>query len=329
MSPSSPRALARPAARPLARPLEGQIISIFGGGGFVGSATAEALLLAGARLRIAQRHPTRAHRLRALGNLGQVQLVGADVRNADQVLRAAWGSHTIINLAGSFADMARIMGDGAGHVAAAAAQGGARLIHISAIGADAASASAYGRAKAAGEAAVRAAMPDAIILRPSLIFGAEDALTNRFAALLRVLPAVPIFGPETRVQPVFVGDVATAIAAAASGEHAGDFELGGADILTMHVLWQWIGEEIGHNPPLIDLPNALSALIAKATGWLPSAPITADQWAMLAKDNLAASGAPTLRDLGISPTPIASAAPAWLARYRRQGRFTAIAARGA
>lgn len=325
MSPSAPPAL----ARPLARPLEGQIITIFGGGGFVGRAAAEQLLQAGARLRIAQRHPARAHNLRALGNLGQVQLVGADVRNANQVLRAAWGSDILINLAGSFADMARIMGDGAGHVAAAAAHVGARLIHISAIGADAASASAYGRAKAAGEAAVRAAMPDATILRPSLIFGAEDALTNRFATLLRALPAVPVFGPETRVQPVFVGDVGAAIAAVATGAPAGDFELGGADILTMHALWQWIGEQIGHNPSLIDLPNALSALIAKATGWLPGAPITADQWAMLAKDNLVAPGARTLGDLGISPTPIASAAPTWLARYRRQGRFTAIAAREA
>lgn len=317
MSPSSPR------------PLEGQIITIFGGGGFVGRAAAEALLLAGARVRIAQRHPERAHGVRALGNLGQVQLVGADVRNTDQVLRAAWGSHFIINLAGNFADMARVMGDGASHVAAAAAQIGARLIHISAIGADAQSASAYGRAKAAGEAAVRAAMPRATILRPSLIFGGEDALTNRFAALLRALPAVPIFAPATRVQPVFVGDVAAAITAATLGEHAGDFELGGTDILTMRALWQWIGAQTGHAKPLIDLPDPLSALIAKATGWLPGAPITADQWAMLADDNLVATGAKTLRDLGISPTPIASAAPTWLARYRRQGRFTVMSAREA
>lgn len=310
-----------------AQQLSGQIITLFGGGGFIGRHVAQAVMAAGARIRVVQRHPDRAVGVKALGNLGQVQLVGADITRADHCLRAAAGSDAVVNLVGSFANMAAVQGDGAGHVAAAAAQAGARaLVHLSAIGADAASPSAYGRSKAAGEAAVRAAMPAAAILRPSLVFGAQDQFTNRFAALIRMAPVVPVVAPATRFQPVYAGDVADAVVAAlvrAQGGAGGvTYELGGPQTLSMRQIFEWLAAAIGRDPAFIDVPDAVAGAMAALTGWLPGAPITRDQWAMLGRDNVVADGAAGLADLGIVPAAMGSVAPAWLARYRRHGRFT-------
>ena len=251
----------------------------------------------------------------------------------DTVAHAVQGAYAVVNLAGTFgADMARVQADGAAAVAqAAAAAGVAAMVHVSAIGADAASPSAYGQSKAAGEAAVRAAFPAATILRPSTVFGREDQFVNRFAALMERAAAlpftpVPVLRAAARFQPVFVGDLGDAVAAALRrGDAAGrTYEIGGPDVLTMAALLRWIAEATGRTPSFIELPDMLGAAIARA-GFLPGAPITWDQWLMLGRDSVADPAAPGLADLGIAATPLASVAPDWLVRFRRKGRFAARA----
>lgn len=304
--------------------LSGQLVAVVGGGGFVGRSTCQALMSAGARLRVVQRNPRRAVAVKALGNLGQTQFAAADVRQPETLARALAGVDVVVNLAGAFADMAAVQAEGAGHVAgAAAAAGASALIHVSAIGADAASPSTYGRTKGEGEARVRAAFAGATILRPSIIFGRDDAFINRFAGVLSLAPVMPVFAPQTRFQPVFVGDVADAVVAALGhGAAAGQtYELGGPRILSMRALLEWIAGEIGRRPLFLDLPDPVAAGFASATGWLPGAPITRDQWLMLGRDNVVADGAAGLGDLGIVPTALEAVAPGWLSRYRRHGRF--------
>lgn len=310
--------------------LSGSLVTLFGGGGFLGRAMAQQLMRAGARVRIVQRHPARAYAIKALGNLGQVQFVAADAADADAARRAAVGSDAVVNLVGILkGDFERAHVTTAASVAAAARAAGAAMVQISAIGADAASPSGYGRSKAGGEAAVRAAVPDAIILRPSIVFGRDDQFINRFAGLLAMAPLMPVVAPTTRFQPVFVGDVADALVAALADRntHAGrTFELGGPQILSMRQLLEWIAARIGRDPLLVDLPDAVAGAMAKATGWLPGAPITSDQWAMLQADNVVADGAATLADLGLAATPLDAVAEGWLDIYRRHGRFTGKAA---
>ncbi len=312
--------------------LDGQLVTLFGGGGFLGRHAAQALMQAGARVRIVGRHPERDSAIRALGDLGQVQLVGADITRPGHAARAMVGSDAVVNLVGSFADMMAVQGDGAGNIAQAAAATGVRtLLHISAIGADPASPSLYGRSKAAGEAAVRAAFPAATILRPSIVFGRQDQFINRFAGLIRalsVLPVVhmvPVVAPDTRFQPVFVADVAQAIVAAvARGEAAAGrcFELGGPQKLSMRELFTWIARNIGRSPVFIEVPDVVAGAMATLTGWLPGAPITRDQWAMLGRDNIVADGAASLADLGIVATPMDAVTQGWLEIYRPHGRFS-------
>ena len=306
-------------------PIEGKLATIFGGGGFVGRHAAQALMQAGARVRIVQRHPERAVSVRALGNLGQVQMVAADATRPDHVERAIVGSDIVINLVGSFSDMMAAHDDAAGHIARAASRAGVQaLVHLSAIGADPASPSLYGRSKAAGEAAVRDAFAQATILRPSIIFGRQDQFINRFAALIRSLPVVPVIAPATRFQPVFVGDVAAALARAAAGGpgvRGGAFELGGPECLTMQALFAWIAEHIGRSPLFVDVPDPVASALATLTGWMPGAPITRDQWLMLGRDNVVADDAATLADLGIAAKPMDAIAPGWLDIYRQHGRF--------
>ncbi len=180
--------------------LDGQLITVLGGGGFLGRYVVQRLLARGARVRIAQRTPRAATFLKPLGGLGQTQFVTADVRDAASIARAVQGSDAVINLVGAFGDMQAVQADGAGHAAAAAkAAGIATLVHVSAIGADRDSLSAYGRSKGDGEAAVRAAFADAVILRPSIIFGREDQFINRFAALIRMAPVVPVIAPKHEI----------------------------------------------------------------------------------------------------------------------------------
>ncbi len=303
-----------------------QVVTLFGGGGFLGRYVAQALMKSGARVRIAERDPSNAWFLKTLGGLGQTQFVAADILNADSARRAAEGSSAVVNLVGIFkGDFERVHDTGAGNAArAAAAADAAAFVQISAIGADPASTSVYGRSKAAGEAAARQAFPRATIVRPSVLFGAEDHFVNRFAGLARLLPLLPVIRGAARLQPAWVGDAARAIAAAAldPAAHGGEtYELGGPEVLTMIELNRWIAGATGRPRPLIEVPDEAAGLLARLTGWLPGAPITDDQFRMLQRDNVVAADMPGFAAFGIAPAPLAAVAPAWLVRYRRHGRF--------
>ena len=249
--------------------------------------------------------------------------MACDVRDAASVARALQGSDAVINLVGAFADMQAVQADGAGHVAAAAkAAGVAALVHVSAIGADRDSASAYGRSKGDGEAAVRAAFANAAIVRPSIIFGREDQFINRFAGMIRMAPVVPVIAPNAKFQPVYVGDVADAVVAALAPQAAGQlYEVGGPEVLTMRALLRWIADAIGRSPLFVEVPDVVASALASGLGWAPGAPITKDQWLMLQRDNVVAGGAAGLAQLGITPTSLGSVSDGWLVQYRRHGRF--------
>ncbi len=296
--------------------------------GFLGRYVAQELLAAGARLRIAQRDPREALYLKPLGGLGQTQFVAADIRKPDSVARAVQGADAVVNLAGVLkGNFQAVHVDGAHAVAAAAAAAGVpALVHISAIGADPESPSAYGRSKAEGEAAVRAAFPAATILRPSLMFGREDQFVNRFAGMI-AWPVVPVLRAGMKLQPVYVADVAQAVVKALGDARVqGEtYELGGPDVLTMGGLIRWIAGAIGRDPSIVDVPDLVGGLIAMG-GFLPGAPITRDQWQMLQGDNVAAAGTKGLDAFGVSPTPMDAVAPGWLVQYRRHGRFGTRAA---
>lgn len=302
-----------------------RLVTLFGGGGFLGRYAAQALLRGGARVRFAERDPRRAFFLKPLGGLGQTQFAAADVARPDTVARAVAGADAVVNLVGTFgADMGRVHVDGARTIAEVAAAAGVEaLVHVSAIGADPAGASLYARSKGEGEAAVRDAFPNATILRPSVVFGPEDQFLNRFARLMTRTPVVPVLRAGTRFQPVFVGDVGDAIKLAATepGRFAGrTYELGGPDTPTMAELLRWIAGETGRRPHFVELPDLAGAALASA-GFLPGAPITRDQWLMLQRDNVVTPDADGLEAFGLTPTPMASVAPGWLVRYRRRGRF--------
>ena len=305
------------------------LVTVFGGGGFVGRYVVQALLKAGARVRLAERSPKNAYYLKAQANLGQITYIAADITRPETLAPAVAGADAVVNLVGSFADMQHIHVDGARNLAeASAAAGVGAFVHLSAIGADSESRSAYGRTKGDGEAAVRAAFPKAIIVRPSIIFGREDAFINRFAGLIRALPIVPIIGGATKFQPVFAGDVGDAVASVLANlsAHGGKtYELGGPQVLSMTDLNVWIAEKTSRTPFFIEVPDAVSAVMATLTGWLPGAPITRDQWLMLQKDNVVAPRAKGLAALGVQPTPLDAVAPGWLLIYKRHGRFGATA----
>ncbi|MBA2936562.1 complex I NDUFA9 subunit family protein [Sphingomonas sp. CGMCC 1.13654] len=304
-----------------------RLVTVFGGGGFLGRYVAQALLQRGARVRIVERDPKRAFFVKPLGGLGQTQFIAADVTKRQTVERAVQGSDAVINLVGIMSgDFQAVQVDGARNVAdAAKAAGATAMVHVSAIGGDAASDVPYARTKGEGETAVQAAFEGATIIRPSILFGSEDEFINRFAAMIQSAPAVPIMGAGTKFQPVFVADVAKAIAEAALAPETyggASFELGGPEVLTMGELVRRTAAMIGATPTFLDLPDALSGLIA-SFGFLPGAPITKDQWRMLQHDNIVTPGMQGLTALGVQPTPLGAVAPSWLVRYRRQGRFGA------
>ncbi|CUS45280.1 MAG: complex I NDUFA9 subunit family protein [Pseudomonadota bacterium] len=309
--------------------MKNRLVTLIGGGGFLGRYVAQELLAAGARVRIAQRDPREALFLKPLGGLGQTQFVAVDVRKPDSIARAVQGTDAVVNLAGVLkGNFQAVHVDGAGAVAqAVAAAGVPALVHISAIGADSASPSAYGRSKGEGEAAVRAAFPAATILRPSIMFGREDRFVNRFAGMIASAPLVPVLRANTKFQPVYVADVAQAVVKALGNETAQGktFELGGPDILSMGALIRWIAGAIGREPSIVEIPDAIGGLIAMG-GFLPGAPITLDQWRMLQTDNIVTAGAEGLAAFGMSPTPLDAVAPSWLVQYRSHGRFGTRAA---
>lgn len=302
-------------------------VVLFGGGGFLGRALAQALFARGCRVRIAQRAPRQAYAVRALGPLGNSQFVACDITDPASVARVLQGASAAVNLVGLLkGDMQGAHVTGARNVAqAATAAGLGALVQVSAIGADPASASAYGRTKGEGEAAVRAAFPGATIIRPSILFGRDDQFTNRFAGLIVSAPIVPIIRGDTKFQPADVADVAHAIAMAVTdpGQYGGaTYELGGPDILSMSEVMHWIAGQIGRTPSFMSLPDGVAGLMATLTGWAPGAPITSDQYKMLLSDNVVAPTAQGFAAFGIRPAPMAAIAPAWLERYRRNGRFS-------
>lgn len=299
------------------------LITIFGGGGFIGRYVCEALLKSGARLRVAERDPRRAWFLQPLGGVGQVSAVAADLSRPASIERAVDGADAVINLVGIFkGNLDRIHVEGARLAAkAAAATGAASFVQVSAIGANPASASDYGRTKGLGEHAVRDAFPTATIIRPSVVFGAEDQFTNRFASMAR-LPFLPVIAPAIRFQPVFVRDLAAAIAAAAlDPQRHGNltYELAGPDAMTMRDLNAEIAALAGQSPALIDVPDVVAGAMARL-GFLPCAPLSRDQWLMLQQDNMPSGELPGFKAFGIVPTPM-SAAREWLGRFRKGGRF--------
>ena len=305
------------------------LVTVFGGGGFIGRYVCEALLKSGARLRVAERNPRRAWYLQPLGGVGQVSAISADLTRPETIARTVEGADAVINLVGTFkGNLELVHVHGAGKLAAAAGAAGAEaFVHISAIGADINSPSEYGRTKGQGEQAVRAAFPKATVIRPSVVFGPEDDFTNRFAGLAR-LPILPVIAPKTRFQPVFVRDLAQAIAAAALDPktHGGKtYELAGPEVMTMRELNARIAEMAGCRPDLIDVPDFIAAGIA-TLGFLPGAPLTRDQWLMLQNDNVAGGDLSGFKAFGIAPAPLAAAAPEWLGRYRKGGRFAPRAA---
>ncbi|MEP2101031.1 MAG: complex I NDUFA9 subunit family protein [Parasphingorhabdus sp.] len=313
--------------------LDGQLICIFGGGGFLGRYISQQLLSRGARVRVAERNVKNAMHIKPLGNLGQTQFASADVTKKGSVARAVHGCDAVINLVGILdGDFEAVHVAGARNVAEAAAEAGcSALVQMSAIGADTGSPSRYGQSKGEGEEAVLDAFPSAIILRPSIVFGREDQFINRFAAMIQMMPIVPIIGGDTKFQPVFVGDVAQAMAAALENpaRYAGrTFELGGPEVISMGDLNRRIAKMTKRDRGFFEIPDFAAKLMATCTGFLPGAPITSDQYKMLQKDNVVADGEAGLEAFGVTATPLATVARGWMDKYTTYGRFGARAKAG-
>jgi uncharacterized protein YbjT (DUF2867 family) len=310
------------------------LVTVFGGSGFLGRAVVRALAKRDYRIRVAVRRPELAGHLQPLGKVGQIHAVQANLRYPASVEAAMRDSHVAINLCGILAESGAqtfdaVQSAGAGAVAKAAAAMGARMVHISAIGADAQSLSRYGRAKAAGEQAVLAAVPSATILRPSVVFGPEDQFTNRFAALARMSPMLPLIGGGlTKMQPVYVGDVATAVADAVDGKtKAGaTYELGGPEVLTMREIMEIILATTERQRLLISLPFGLAKLKSMFLQFAPGPlKLTPDQVAMLRSDNMVSDAAKaaglTLEGMGILADSLEAIVPQYLWRFRAAGQF--------
>ncbi len=301
-------------------------VTVFGGTGFLGRQIARRLAEGGAEVRIAVRHPERASFLTESGKAGQISALQADVWDDASVAPAIAGADAVVNTVGHYVERGRasfeaIHGQGARHVAqAVAAAGIRRLVHISGIGADPASESSYVRARAAGERLVREAFPDVTILRPSVMFGPEDAFFNTLAELARVLPVLPLFGSgAVRLQPVYVGDVAEAVARAlAMPASAGRlYELGGPKIYTYRQLLQLMLEQSGRRRWLMPLPYPVWELLAGLLALLPNPPVSRDQITLMKRDNVVGERAATFADLGIEPTAAEVILPKYLGRRPR------------
>jgi NADH dehydrogenase len=310
------------------------LVTVFGGSGFLGRNVVRALAKRDYRIRVAVRRPELAGHLQPVGKVGQIHAVQANLRYPASVTAAMRDSHVAINLVGILTEggaqtFDAVQGKGAETIAQAAAAAGARMVHVSAIGADENSPARYARAKAAGEKAVLAAIPSAIILRPSVVFGPEDQFTNRFAALARMSPALPLIGGGlTKMQPVYVGDVAAAVADAVDGKaRAGAiYELGGPEVLTMREIMQIILATTERDRMLLSLPFGLAKLQANFLQFAPGGlKLTPDQVELLRSDNVVSDAAKTagltLEGLGITPDSLEAIAPQYLWRFRAAGQF--------
>ena len=310
------------------------LVTVFGGSGFLGRNVVRALCKRDYRIRVAVRRPELAGHLQPLGRVGQIHAVQANVRYPASIDAAMRDSHVAVNLVGILAPSGAQTFDavqvrGAEAIAKSAAAAGASMVHISAIGANERSSSQYARAKAAGEKAVLAALPSATIMRPSVVFGPEDEFTNRFAALARLAPALPLIGGgTTRMQPVYVGDVATAVADAVDGKTktGATYELGGPEVLTMREIMETILEITDRKRMLVSLPFGLARLQSFFLQFAPGAlKLTPDQVELLRSDNVVSDAAKaaglTLEGLGIAPDSLEAIAPQYLWRFRPAGQF--------
>ena len=303
------------------------VATVFGGSGFLGRYVVKRLAGEGYVTRVAVRDPEGAMFLRPMGRVGQVVPMYASMGHEATLARAVEGASLVVNLIGILAerragDFQRLQADGAGRIATlAAAAGVGRMVQVSAVGADANSPSVYAKTKAEGEAAVRAAMPSATILRPSLVFGAEDKFFNRFAAMAQLLPVMPVIAGDTRMQPVYVGDVSDAVMAGLTGlDTAGKtYELGGPRVWTFREILAFILKETRRNRPLVNVPMGIARFQAALAEKLPTKPFTRDQLLLLSRDNVVSPGALGLAELGIVPTPIELIVPEYLDRYRPGG----------
>jgi len=309
------------------------LVTVFGGSGFLGRHVVRALANRQYRIRVAVRRPELAGHLKPLGGVGQIEAVQANVRFPQSIEAAVRDADIVVNLVGILFERSRqrfdaVQAEGAEAVALAANSVGARLVHVSAIGADENSPSHYARSKAEGERLVLAAQPEAIIMRPSILFGPEDDFFNRFGALARISPALPLpGGGHTRFQPVFAGDVGEAIAKAIDGEaKAGTiYELGGPDVRTFKELMEFTLATVERRRLLVPVPFALMKLQATFLQFMPKPPLTPDQVELLKHDNVVSPAAHaqgrTLEGLGIVPNSIASIVPDYLWRFRKSGQF--------
>jgi NADH dehydrogenase len=309
------------------------LVTVFGGSGFVGRHVVRALAKRHYRIRVAVRRPELAVHLQPLGRVGQIHAVQANLRHPGSVAAAVRDADVVVNLVGILFERGRQRFDavqtaGAEVVAQAAAQYGARLVHMSALGADENSPSAYARSKAAGEKAVLAAAPGATVFRPSVMFGPEDDFFNKFAALARFMPALPLIGGGmTRFQPVFAGDVASAFAKAAAGETKPGtaYELGGTEVLSFRELMDYVLATVERRRLLVPIPFWLAKLEATFLQFMPKPLLTPDQVELLRGDSVVSEAAAredrTLRGLDIEPTSMQAIVPSYLYRFRRTGQF--------
>ena len=296
-----------------------ELVTVFGGDGFIGRYVCEYLFRSGVRVRVASRDPRNSYFIQPLGQVGQFGFARADITNRHAVREALRGATVAINLCGAFGKKMRATHvDGARNIAEEARDAGlAALVHISAIGASAESQSAYGKTKAEGEEAIRTVFPVATIIRPSLVFGPEDTLTHRFAGLAK-LAFLPVIAGRRNFQPVYVRDLGQAIVGAALDPErfrGNIYEIGGPQVMSMIELHEAILAIIGQKPDIVALPDLFGSLLSQF-GFLPGAPLTRDQWLMLQRDNVPSGELPGLEAFGIRPTPLAAVAGEWLGRFQ-------------
>lgn len=315
-----------------------KLVTIFGGSGFVGRYIAQRMARQGWRVRVAVRRPNEAHFVRPYGRVGQVEPVLCNIRNDESVRQVTQGADAVVNCVGTFDARGKnnfdaVQHEGAARIARiAAAEGITRVVHLSAIGADVDGNSLYAKSKGRGEAAILDAVPDAVILRPSVIFGPEDQFFNRFAGMARMSPVIPLVGADTKFQPVYVDDVAHAVEMALLGTaEPGIYELGGPDVNTFRELVQQMLSTIRRRRLTLALPFWLGTLMGYATGavsfltgGLAPQPITVDQVRSLRQDNVVGEGAKTFADLGITPTATEAVVPSYLWQFRPSGQYAEL-----
>ncbi len=307
--------------------MQNKTVTVVGGTGFVGRYVVELLAKKGYLVRVIARDAESGQHIKTGGDVGQITLVSGDIAKPESLKGRLDHSFAVVNLAGILFETGRqkfegVQARGAARLAELAHEAGAeRFVHVSAIGADSASKSKYAKTKAAGENAVKGAFPQATILRPSVIFGAEDMFFNKFAAMARVLPFLPLIGGgKTKFRPVYVLDVAQAVLAVLerNGVQGRTFELGGPKVYSFRELLEFIGKTTGRRRALLGVPFGVASLLAAFTGRLPDPPLTRDQVTLLKSDNVVSGTAKKLADLGIIPQPLENIVPIYLARFARK-----------